>query len=168
MAVLSIKLYGSEDLRKKAIPVDVSHFKEVCSLVENMVDTVKYNKAKGLAANQVGRTEAIFVVRCQDNAILTCINPSIIDQYDEFSFKEEACLSLPGCNAITKRYNYIQLKWLDLEQQEHEAIFSGIDAVAVQHEMEHLNGQLYLDQFGPVKKQMLITKYKKFLARSAK
>lgn len=133
-------------------------------LLSRMEATMNAERGVGLAANQIGIDQRVFVLRAIGNGTTReFINPEIIEQDDIVSFEGEGCLSIPGITATTERYKKIKLKFQDRHGNSQEQEFAELDAYAVQHEMDHLNGKLYIDQFGPVKKDLLVNKHKKFI-----
>jgi peptide deformylase len=138
-------------------------------LSEMYCEMVRYNGI-GLAANQIGRQERIFVMRDSSRPCgYTChINPEILELSDVCELQNEGCLSLPGVSSNTPRYNKVRFKWIDETWTPQEATLEGYKAYIVQHELDHLNGRLYIDLFKSLKKQMLLDKHKKHLRRSAK
>lgn len=159
-----IRLLDDPVLRTRCEPVDpvaiVLH--DLDNLLEAMHTTMKAENGIGLAANQIGRSLRIFILKDND-AYKEFINPEIVSQSDLVDFENEGCLSIPGVAANTKRYSKLTLKWLDREGTTKEQNFENMEAFAVQHEMDHLNGKLYIDQFGPLKRDMTIKKYRKFV-----
>ena len=143
---------------------------ELSSLLSNMYSEMMRHNGIGLAANQIGRQERIFIMRDSSKSCgYTCyINPEIIELSDICELQNEGCLSLPGVSSNTPRYNRVRFKWIDEAWTLQETVFEGYKAYIVQHELDHLNGKLYIDLFKSLKKQMLLDKHKKYLRRSAR
>jgi peptide deformylase len=129
----------------------------------------------GLAANQVGRSLRVFILK--DDEYFTpekyrrykeFINPEMVSQSELVDFEGEGCLSIPGVSATTKRFRRVMLRWTDRQGKIQEEEFLDIRAFAIQHEMDHLNGKLYIDQFGPIRRGMVVKKHKKFLKLRSK
>jgi peptide deformylase len=147
-------------LRKPCIQVvDVT---SIYDLLNTMFETMQAEKGIGLAANQIGQSLQVFILRDGDT-YKEYINPQVLSKEEEVDFEGEGCLSIPGISATTKRYRKLTLTWLDKFSNGHTADFVDMQAFAVQHEMDHLNGKLFIDQMGPMKKDVLIRKHKKFL-----
>jgi len=130
-------------------------------------DAMKLYAGVGLAANQIGMTVAIAVVRTKERGILTLVNPTItftsdsIDPRGGFIQSTEGCLSLPGIQFVITRSAEIELAWLDEELSPHTETFKGEDAIRIQHETDHLKGILVLDHLSALKRNMLIRKIQK-------
>jgi peptide deformylase len=134
----------------------------IFGLLEAMNETMRAEGGIGLAANQIGIPVRVFILKSNES-YREYINPEVICQSDLVPFEGEACLSIPGASATTKRFNRLSLTWLDKNGIKTEGNFEGMDAFAIQHEMDHLNGKLYVDQFGPLRKDMILTKHRKYL-----
>lgn len=134
-------------------------------LLEDMHATMTAENGIGLAANQIGYNAMVFILK-NGESYVEYINAEILSQEDLVDFENEGCLSIPGVSAKTKRYNKLKLRYIDRNGIQLEKDFEAIGAFAVQHEMDHLNGKLFIDQFGPVKKDLLLGKHKKFLRES--
>jgi len=161
MPLESVRLVYDPVLRKPcedAHPTIVSY----ASLLASMFETMKAENGRGLAANQIGHSVRIFILK-DEESYKAYINPEILVQEDLVDFQGEACLSIPGISAVTKRYRKVILKWISTDGDIKIKPFHDIDAFAVQHEMDHLAGKLYIDQFGPVRQGLLLGKHKKYL-----
>jgi len=165
MELPAVRLLNDPVLRQKCIPVPPEELSKMPTLVHTMVEVMKREKGIGLAANQIGVNYAVFVLGVDGNNE-EFINPEVVSVENPIDFTE-ACLSIPGTSAKTKRYNTLTLQYtrtMDLANNiRHEETFHGLKAIAIQHEMDHLNGKLYIDQFGPVKRGMVLDKHKKYL-----
>lgn len=128
----------------------------------DMLDLMEKSEGVGLAANQVGLDKQIFVMQCtQDKEPYVFINPVIIEHSNENSSYQEGCLSFPNLYIDLERSKSVTLKWLDLNGQEKKEQFSGLEAVCVQHELDHLNGIVFVNKLKPAKKQLVLNKYSK-------
>lgn len=128
----------------------------------NMLDLMEKSEGVGLAANQVGLDKQIFVMQCtQDKDPYIFINPVIIEHSNENSSYQEGCLSFPNLYIDLERSKSVTLKWLDLNGEEKKEQFSGLEAVCVQHELDHLNGIVFVNKLKPAKKQLVLNKYSK-------
>ena len=158
-----VRLITDPVLRKVCEPVDpTADPMFIIGLLEVMNETMRAENGIGLAANQIGHSLRIFILK-EGESYREYINPEIISQSELVAFKGEACLSIPGTFSTTKRYNHISLTWLDKHGIKIEGNFEDMGAFTVQHEMEHLQGKLYVDQFGPVKRDLVLSKHRKFL-----
>ena len=156
-----VRLLNDPVLRIKCESVNLPEF-PVDDLLKEMARVMLEERGIGLAANQIGHSVRIFILRNEDSYI-EYINPTILDKFEEVDFEDEGCLSIPGVSATTKRFRALKLEWYDRNNVRYESMFTGMDAFAVQHEMDHLDGKLYIDQFGPMKKDVIVRKHNKFI-----
>ena len=119
--------------------------KEVKELVETMKKIMKENKGVGLAANQIGKNLAIFVAE-DKNKILTFINPKIVKFIGKEEIVEEGCLSLPKIWGYLKRYPEVIIEYQNLFGKKKKMRAKGLLAQIIQHEIDHLNGELFIDK----------------------
>lgn len=118
---------------------------ELLVLLDNMYATMLTAKGIGLAANQVGLTFRMFVMKSPDGAPIYLVNPEIVSKSDNLSSFKEGCLSAPGEIVFNgTRASWVTVKYNDAAGQEQALTFSGIHAVCVQHEVEHLDGKSFL------------------------
>lgn len=159
--MLAIVRYPHPALTQKTRPVDV--FDESLHILsQQMLETMYGSHGIGLAANQVANMNRLFVMKCNPEAEpFIFINPEII-QYgsDKIDF-QEGCLSFPGLQQDTQRFNVLQLRWQDLQGLFHEQEFTGLEAICIQHEIDHLNGISFIDHLSQLKKQLVLKKYQK-------
>ena len=138
----------------------------VISILNQMLECMYNNKGIGLAAPQVGILKRLVVVDCSDkNNIkkpIKLINPEIIKSSSEISEFEEGCLSLPTQYAKVKRPAEIIVKFQNIEGIFCQESFSGIEATCIQHEIDHLDGKLFVDHVSKLKKNIIIKKLIKF------
>ena len=134
----------------------------IVSILSQMLECMYKNSGIGLAAPQVGILKRLVVVDCSDkNNIkkpLKLINPEIIQLSSEISEFEEGCLSLPTQYAKVKRPAEIIIKFQNVEGVFCEESFSGIEATCIQHEIDHLDGKLFVDHVSKLKKNFIIRK----------
>jgi peptide deformylase len=157
-----VLLVNSKELRQVAIPVNEASIEYVNkTLLPKMVEVMKAEKGIGLAANQVGDPHSVFILDT-NGELGIYLNPLIVQQSDLVDH-EEGCLSIPGAIGKVKRYNKLTLMYQDEALQNKEVSLEGIAAIAVQHEVDHLNGLLYIDHLGETSKMMVIKRHKKFL-----
>lgn len=141
----------------------VTNFDEnLKSEVEEMLKTMKENQGVGLAANQVGLDKRVFVMQCvQEKEPYVFINPEIIEKSTEVIEYQEGCLSFPNLYIDLDRNKSITLKWTNLDETEQKEEFSELEAVCIQHELDHLNGIVFVNKLKPTKKQLVLNKYMK-------
>ena len=121
----------------------------------------------GLAAPQIGVLERIFVMDCakkenEEPDPIVMVNPLITACSEEKSIYEEGCLSIPEHFAEITRPELVQVEWVDLKGKQHSKEFSGLKSTCIQHEIDHLNGKLFIDYLGPMKRQLITRKMQKF------
>ena len=135
-------------------------------LADDMLETMYDAPGIGLAAPQIGVLDRIIVMDCvkdEDEAPnpMILINPEIIAASDETNVYEEGCLSIPDQFAEVTRPKQVQVRWMDLNGGEQTQEFDGLWATCVQHEIDHLNGKLFIDYLGAMKRQMITRKMQK-------
>ena len=163
MALLEIKNCLDPVLRKMCLPIE-NIDGELVTLAENMVETTLAAPGVGLAANQIGLPWRMFVVNIgvetdKDN-LVAVINPEITAM-EGSELGEEGCLSIPDVVAEVTRATQIEIKGYDLDGNEIRYEAQGYLARAFQHEMDHLNGVLFWDNLGKMKRDILKRKFKK-------
>lgn len=126
-----------------------------------MIKIMNNEGGVGLAANQVGITKRFFIIKMNEEVKLI-INPTIIEIGNTYKY-EEGCLSIPGTSAETSRARYIKISYKDHGFNDITEEFSDISAIAIQHEIDHLDGKLYIDTLQPMKKILTLTKHRDFL-----
>ena len=143
MANLTIRVLPDPVLRQKAKKV-TSMDKSVQRLIDDMIETMHVACGVGLAAPQVGVSLRICVIEMPDEEVITLINPEIIERKGE-RFIDEACLSVPGYQGEIKRSVAVKVKALDRKGKEIRLKGDELLAQALEHEIDHLNGVLYID-----------------------
>jgi peptide deformylase len=152
MAILPIVLYGHPVLREQAQPVPKGE--SVGELIENMFETMRNAQGIGLAANQVGITKRVIVIdiseldQHRDTKPLALINPEILAVDSEWEM-EEGCLSIPSVRDVVMRPERIRIRYWDTDFKEHEIEADGILGRVILHEIDHLNGVLFIDHLSP-------------------
>jgi len=136
-------------------------------LSADMLDTMYHAPGIGLAAPQIGILSRIIVMDCEKEEAakrkpIVMINPEIVASSDEENIYEEGCLSIPEQFAEVKRPSSVQVKWLDKDGAEQLQEFDGLWSTCVQHEIDHLNGRLFIDYLGAIKRQLITRKMQKF------
>ena len=158
--ILPVVKYGDPILRKKVHKVD--NFSNLNTIINQMYKTMYNENGIGLAANQVGLNLNILILSIplegddENRVQFEFINAKITDSSGE-SIMEEGCLSVPEIRAEIKRPESITLKYQSRDERYHESTFTGIESRVIQHEMDHLNGKLFIDYL-PQSKKMLINK----------
>jgi peptide deformylase len=148
MATLDMRRYGDAILRQAARPVGVVT-PEIKRLVADMVDTMWREVGIGLAAPQVGVALRIFVMDDRRGGARALIDPVITEARGSVR-AEEGCLSVPGVFAEVERRQWLRVSALDAEGQPLELTAEGLEARIVQHEIDHLDGVLFIDRLPPV------------------
>ena len=159
MAVLPLHLLGSPVLRQRSTEV-AGVDDEVRRFVDALFETMDANKGVGLAANQVGTALRIAVIDADDHRI-ALINPRIVASTGPKESEEEGCLSVPDVFAEVRRATRVTLAALDRDGRPYTLEADGLLARAIQHEVDHLDGVLFLDHLGPMKRQVMLRKYKR-------
>lgn len=161
--------YGDRVLQEPAREVPALT-DEISTLLTDMVETMYAAPGIGLAAPQVGVPLRIFVVDLSVGrdpaALITMINPVFVER-DGMQLEEEGCLSVPGFNATVPRPARAVVKGRDRDWREQQLEGSGLLARAFQHEMDHLDGQLFLDRLRGIKRDLIVRRIRK-LTRAGK
>lgn len=159
---LPILIHPDPRLKKVAAPVaDLSD--ELRALADNMLTTMYEAPGIGLAAPQVGIGTRLIVLDCEkaDDATprpLAMFNPEIVASSDEMNTYDEGCLSIPDVYADVTRPEAVTVRWIDLNGAEQEETFDGLWATCVQHEIDHLEGKLFIDYLSSLKRQLITRK----------
>lgn len=177
MALLEILKYPDPFLKTKAKPVTAVDDK-IRSFIADMVETMYHARGIGLAATQVGVDKRVVVLDVPDyreegekpaaegkdrgKNLIALINPEIIYASGSTTY-EEGCLSVPGFTADVDRYSDVTVRALDRDGKNIEIKADGLFAIAVQHEIDHINGMLFIDRLSRLKREMLKRKIKKTL-----
>ncbi len=145
----------------------------VRALMSDMLKTMYDAPGIGLAAPQVGILSRVIVIDCakgedEDPAPVCLANPKITWSSEERGEHEEGCLSIPDIYAMVTRPEAVRVRFLDRDGAEQERDFAGIQATCVQHEIDHLNGKLFIDYLSPVRRQMITSKMKKLKRERAR
>jgi len=159
MAILEIKEYGEPVLREKALPVK-EITPEILNLIKDMAETMYVDSGVGLAAPQVGASKRIIIIDGEEEGLIVLINPMIVKSEGEV-VEEEGCLSVPGIYSQVKRSSKVTVKALNENGDLIELTKEGLTARALQHEIDHLDGILFVDRIGRMERQILLKKLKK-------
>ncbi|MDC0042370.1 peptide deformylase [Paracoccaceae bacterium] len=164
--IRSIVLHPDARLKKKSVEVE-NITDALIKLAEDMMETMYDAPGIGLAAPQIGVLERLIVMDCakkedEEPDPIIMVNPTIIASSEENSVYEEGCLSIPEHFAEITRPEFVQVEWIDLGGKQHSEEFNGLKSTCVQHEIDHLNGKLFIDYLGPMKRQLITRKMQKF------
>lgn len=161
MGILTILEFPDERLRKKAAVVKTVDDK-IRKLADDMLETMYQSHGVGLAATQVDVHQRVIVIDISEekDGPLLLINPEIMEK-DGIKESEEGCLSVPGFFEKVERAEHIRVKALNREGQSFEFEARDLLAVCVQHEMDHLNGKLFVDYISALKRQRIKKKLEK-------
>ena len=161
--------YGDDVLHQQALPVD-EVTGDIHRLIDDMIETMYAAPGIGLAAPQVGVPLRIFVIDLsvgrEPDGLMVMINPSFVER-DGMQLEEEGCLSVPEFNATVVRPSHVVVKGLDRSGTEYQRVGDGLLARAFQHEMDHLDGTLFVDRLRGIKRDMILRKIRK-LSRAGK
>ena len=165
MALLQIRHYPDPVLKVPAVPVEIFD-DSLRQLAADMAETMYAAPGVGLAAPQVGVSRRLLVIDCsardEGPGLLSVVNPEILESDGEL-FEEEGCLSVPGYYANVARNERVKVRFQDLQGESRTLEAEGLWAVAFQHEIDHLDGILFVDRLSPLKKGMFRKKYPKIL-----
>jgi len=159
MTILEIKEYGEPVLREKALPVK-EITPEILNLIKDMAETMYVDSGVGFAAPQVGVSKRIIIIDGEEEGLIVLINPMIVKSEGEV-VEEEGCLSVPGIYSQVKRSSKVTVKALNENGDLIELTKEGLTARALQHEIDHLDGVLFVDRIGRMERQILLKKLKK-------
>ena len=169
MAILPI--IETPDARLKTISTPVDGVDDALrAFIKDMFDTMYDAPGIGLAAIQVGVPKRVLVIDLQERdeesgAVIreprVFINPEIVEMSEDLTVYSEGCLSVPDQYADVERPSIIKAKWLDEHGKAHEEVIDGLLAICLQHEMDHLNGILFIDHLSKLKRDMVLKKLAK-------
>ncbi|NBR31934.1 MAG: peptide deformylase [Sphingomonadaceae bacterium] len=169
MAILPI--IETPDPRLKTISTPVETIDDdLRAFIKDMFDTMYDAPGIGLAAIQVGVPKRVLVIDLQDKDEETgkvirdprvFINPEILEESEELSVYNEGCLSVPEQYADVQRPAVIKARWQDEQGRSHEEVLDGLLAICLQHEMDHLEGILFIDHLSKLKRDMVLKKLAK-------
>ncbi len=167
-----ILIHPDPRLKKVCDPVaDLSD--DLRTLVDDMLETMYEAPGIGLAAPQIGVLDRLIVLDCakekdETPRPLIMFNPQVIEASDELSTYEEGCLSIPEQYAEVERPAEVTVQWIDRNGNEQRETFADLWATCVQHEIDHLNGKLFIDYLKPLKRQMITRKMQKLKRERAR
>lgn len=159
MAERRILTIGDPRLEERAVPVERVD-EEVRALVADLLETMRAERGIGLAATQIGEMRRVIVidprpVEPEGSREMALINPEIV-AYDGSCVYEEGCLSVPGTYADVRRPERVRVRWLDPDGTERSEEFRGMMARVVQHEIDHLEGVLFVQRLSPLRRAMVL------------
>ncbi|MGB5223546.1 MAG: peptide deformylase [Arenicellales bacterium] len=166
MAILDILIYPDSRLHSKARPV-AQVDSRIRKLIDDMSETMYAAPGIGLAAPQVNVMERIIVVDISESkdSLLAMVNPEIIESEGQDEH-EEGCLSVPGVYATVKRYESIRVRALDKQGNPFELDAGGLLGVCIQHEIDHLDGKVFVDYLSHLKQDRIRKKMQKVMRHS--
>ena len=164
MTVKKILMYPDPRLLKQSVKIKKIDT-EVKTIAEDLVDTMYSAEGVGLAAPQIGINKRIFVMDCNDGQekreYVIVINPEVISSSEELKTYKEGCLSIPEITEEVVRPEKINVSYEDLSGKLKTERLEGLWATCFQHELDHLNGKLFIDYLKPIKKTLIKNKIKK-------
>jgi peptide deformylase len=171
MALRSILIHPDPRLRKTVAPVETVDA-ALRALADDMLETMYDAPGIGLAATQIGVMKRLFVMDCASKdepaEPTVIINPEILWTSEETVISEEGCLSIPEVYEDVTRHARLRLGWTDLEGARQEREFADRRAVCIQHEIDHLQGRLFIDYLGAVRRTMITARMKKLKREKAR
>lgn len=172
MSMLNILLHPDPRLKRTCEPV-ARITPEVETLAADMLATMYDAPGVGLAAPQVGVLSRLYVMDCNKDPEaprdpLVMVNPEVTWTSEALNTYEEGCLSIPDHYADVTRPAQVKVRWLGLDGKTHERDFDGLWATCAQHEIDHLDGRLFIDYLGPIKRQMITRKMVKLKRERAR
>lgn len=171
MALRPILIHPDPRLKKACAPVPAVDDR-VRALVDDMLDTMYDAPGVGLAAPQIGVDARVVVMDCSPkdapHTPLALINPEVVWASEALNEHEEGCLSIPDVYAPVTRPASVRVRFLDREGALCEAAFEGLWATCAQHEIDHLNGRLFIDYLGAARRMLITEKMKKLKRERAK
>ncbi len=172
MSIRPILIHPDPRLKKRAD--EVTEFDDaLCVLGDDMLDTMYDAPGIGLAAPQIGVMSRVFVMDCvkeegEEPKPMVLVNPEITWTSNEMNTYDEGCLSIPEQYAEVDRPAEVKVTWQDVEGTQYEAQFDGLWATCAQHEIDHLDGKLFIDYLKPLKRQMITRKMQKLKREMAR
>lgn len=168
MALLDIKKYPEKILKEKTISVE-NIDAQIQYLIDDMIETMHTVRGLGLAANQIGISKKLSVIdtsfKEEKSPLIVLINPVIIEK-EGITEAEEGCLSIPGYMTTIKRAERVHVRGLNREGKTIEIEGTGLLARVLQHEIDHLDGLLFIDRMSPIKREFFKRRYKKLMSEA--
>jgi peptide deformylase len=158
MAIKPIQFVPDPVLRKSALPVENITDKTL-QLLDDMAETMYDAPGIGLAGPQIGELKRLIVMDCsrddEKSELWQMINPEVIELSEDNSTLEEGCLSIPGHTAEVSRPDWIKLRFTDIKGKEQQIKAEGLLAACIQHEIDHINGILFIDHISKLKRDII-------------
>ena len=158
MTIKEIQFVPDPILRKVALPVE-KITNATKRLLDDMAETMYDAPGIGLAGPQIGELQRLIVMDCsrddETDELWQMINPVIVQSSEESSILEEGCLSIPGHSSEVTRPDWVELKFTDKNGKQQEIRAEGLLAACIQHEIDHLNGILFIDHISKLKRDMI-------------
>ena len=172
MALRNILIHPDPRLKKVATPVATVN-EDLRRLADDMLETMYDAPGIGLAAPQIAVMSRVLVMDCakEDDATpepMVLINPEVVWTSDARNVYEEGCLSIPEQYAEVERPSEVEVTWIDVDGKARRERFDGLWATCVQHEIDHLDGKLFIDYLKPLKRQMITRKMQKLKREMAR
>jgi peptide deformylase len=168
MSVLALRFLGDPVLKAKAAAVE-EFDEELEAFARDLVDSMYAHKGVGLAAPQVGRSERVIVVdvgeRRDGSEAIALVNPQIVEQEGRI-LGEEGCLSIPGITAEIERSGRVVVEGFTPGGEPRRIEGTELLSRVLQHEIDHLNGILFIDRLGPLRRSMLLKDYQRHVEES--
>jgi len=162
--ILDVKKFPEDVLKKKALPVEMSDIAGIQRLIDDMIETMYDAHGIGLAAPQVGFSKRVIVIdvstKEERHPIIVLINPEIVEA-DGFIDSEEGCLSIPGFVSTIRRAEKVVVKGINRKGEPVKMEGTGLLSRAIQHEIDHLDGILFVDRMSLIKREFFRKKYLK-------
>ena len=165
--ILPIYLYGAEVLRNENVDVDLNDKESILKLIEDMKDTLKVADGCGLAAPQVGVNKRVVIVDGRElsdtyeylhDFVRIMINPVVLEESEQTCEYSEGCLSVPGVYAEVIRPSKIKVEYYNENFEKVVEEFDRFGCRMVQHELSHLEGNLFVDNISPIRRKMIARK----------
>ena len=162
-----IYLLGSSVLRDVAKEVDLNDKEGIAALIQDLKDTLKASEGVGLASPQIGVSSRVVIVNGDDlkdtfddleGFERVIINPVLVEESEKISEYEEGCLSVPGVYCSVRRPASIKLEYYNENLEKVSEEFSGFACRMVQHELDHLDGVVFVDKVAPIRKKIIAKK----------
>ena len=162
-----IYLYGSEVLRDKAEEVDLTDKEGIATLIQDLKDTLKHSDGCGLAAPQIGVSKRALIVDGTGMTDVydylkdfkrTMLNPVVLEESEETSVYSEGCLSIPGVYCDVSRPASMTVEYYNEAGEKVTEVFDKFACRMVQHEMSHLDGDMFVDHVAPIRKKIIARK----------
>ncbi len=158
MAIKPIQFVPDPVLRKSALPIENITDKTL-QLLDDMAETMYDAPGIGLAGPQIGELKRLIVMDCsrddEKSELWQMINPEVIELSEDNSTLEEGCLSIPGHTAEVSRPDWIKLRFTDIKGKEQQIKAEGLLAACIQHEIDHLDGILFIDHISKLKRDII-------------